>query len=205
MAQRAILVEMQDGTATYDDLLAAPEGLRAELIDGELLLQSCPAVGHQVVMTRLVVELEIAQRRFRSGDGDGPDGWVLVAGLELWLGSPDPRTRVLVPDAVGWRRSRWPTQRTTHGLLVPPDWVCEVLSPSTARIDRLRKADVYLEAGVGHYWLVDPLARTVEVFAAVEADGRRVWALVATSDATAPVVLAPFEDVLDVAGWWDAL
>ena len=97
---------------------------------------------------------------FHRGRG-GPGGWVILDldEPELHLG-PD----VLVPDLAGWRRERMPTVPDVAAFELAPDWLCEVLSPSTVAVDRVRKMPVYAREGVTHVWLVDPLARTLEVF-----------------------------------------
>jgi Uma2 family endonuclease len=116
---------------------------------------------------------------------------------ELHLGP-----HVVVPDIAGWRRERLPRLPDTAWIETPPDWVCEVLSPSTARIDRTDKLAVYADFGVGHAWYVDPLALTLEVFAL--ADGR--WLLHSTFKEADAVTAPPFEAhtfALDVL-WPDA-
>ena len=78
---------------------------------------------------------------------------------ELHLG-----TDVLVPDLAGWRTERaiWP--RGTAYIDVAPDWVCEVLSPSTEAFDRAEKMPAYAQYGVKHAWLVDPENQSLEVY-----------------------------------------
>ena len=199
---RATLPTMSKPPATYEDLEATPEGVRAELIDGELYLQASPAVDHQVVQGCLHAHL---RDRFGGKGGDDPTrpgGWVFVQAPELWLGDPNPKTRVLCPDIVGWRRERWPRVRTTHGVTVAPDWVCEVLSPSTHRHDRLRKATAYAQAGVPWYWLLDPIERLVEVYELRD----RVWSRVAATEAGERAVLPPFGGPeFDLSLWWEDL
>ena len=78
---------------------------------------------------------------------------------ELHLGAD-----VLVPDLAGWRRERMSEIPDVHFFEIAPDFCCEILSPSTARLDRVRKLPVYAEHLVGHVWLVDPLAQSLEVF-----------------------------------------
>ncbi len=78
---------------------------------------------------------------------------------ELHLGED-----VLVPDIAGWRHERMPQIPDVAASTLAPDWVCEVLSPSTRTLDRKAKLPVYAREGVRHVWLVDPVARTLEVF-----------------------------------------
>lgn len=141
--------------ATYEDLVALPEHQVGQIIDGELIAQPRPASRHARSSSALNGEL---YGPFDRGRG-GPGGWYLLMEPELHFGRD-----VLVPDLAGWRRDRMPELPDTPYFTQPPDWVCEVLSPSTASLDRTRKKRIYAREGVGHIWLVDPQARTLEVF-----------------------------------------
>ena len=143
--------------ATYEDLLALPEHQVGQIIDGELIVQPRPAMPHAWATSELGGVLIPA---FRRGQG-GPGGWVILAEPELHLG-PDPD--VLVPDLAGWRRERMPVMPETAYCTLAPDWICEVLSPSTAKVDRTKKPPVYARERVPHVWIVDPDAKTLEVF-----------------------------------------
>jgi Uma2 family endonuclease len=143
--------------ATYEDVLLAPEGKVAELIGGELWLSPRPAKPHAAAVTALGEELGPPFKRGRNG----PGGWILLFEPEIHLGND-----VLVPDLGGWRRERLPSLSNDEAFFtLPPDWVCEVLSPSTMGRDRVRKLPIYAAFGVRHVWLVDPLQRTLEVLA----------------------------------------
>jgi Uma2 family endonuclease len=192
---------MSKPPATYQDVLDAPAGMRAELIDGVLYPQAAPAMPHQLVASLMNVDLgHRFHRRSGGDDPTRPGGWRIVAGPELWLGGSEPKALVVVPDLAGWRRERWDRAQRTHGQTVAPDWVCEVLSPTNHRYDRLVKADAYARGGVPFYWLVDPLEQLVEVYAA--RDG--AWVRVAGAAGTDVARLPPFDAVeLDVGGWWD--
>jgi len=93
-------------------------------------------------------------------DFDGPGGWILLLEPELHFGND-----VLVRDIAGWRRERLPSVPDVAYLTLAPDWICEVVSPSTESIDRGKKLRIYAREGVVHAWLVDPLRRTLEVLA----------------------------------------
>lgn len=140
--------------ATYQDVLDAPEHHVAELIDSELYTHPRPASPHARAASKLGGALD---GPFDTGRG-GPGGWILLHEPELHLGAD-----VVVPDLGGWRRERMPEMPHEPFFTLAPDWVCEVLSPSTARVDRVKKLPVYASAGVRHVWLVDPLAQTLEV------------------------------------------
>jgi Uma2 family endonuclease len=140
--------------ATYEDLVRVPSHLVAELIDGQLITSPRPAPPHALATSSLSGELH---GPFDRGRG-GPGGWIILYEPELHLNGD-----ALVPDLAGWRRERMPALPQTAAFELAPDWVCEVLSPSTAAIDRTVKIPVYAREGVGHVWLIDPLAQTLEV------------------------------------------
>ncbi|MEW5983659.1 MAG: Uma2 family endonuclease [Acidobacteriota bacterium] len=144
-----------DRPATYEDLERLPPNMVAEIVDGELHASPRPAAPHAVAGTFVGGLLSQA---FHYGRG-GPGGWVVLFEPELHLGAD-----VLVPDVAGWRRSRMPAVPDVAYFALSPDWVCEVLSPSTAPLDRARKLTIYAREQVGHAWLIDPAARTLEVF-----------------------------------------
>lgn len=185
------MVDAARRRSTYEDVLAAPEHLVAELIDGELSLLPRPALGHALASSTLGAELG---GPFHRGRG-GPGGWLLVDEPELHLGAD-----VLVPDLAGWRRERMPSVPASAAYFeLAPDWICEVSSPTTARLDRVRKLPIYAREGVRHAWLVDPVARTLEVFALEH--GR--WTLLLTASDDAPVRAAPFDAIeLDLGVLW---
>jgi Uma2 family endonuclease len=151
--------------ATYEDLLKVPDNLVAEIIEGELYTSPRPSSPHLYAASMLGARI---LTNFHDGGG-GPGGWWILDEPELHLG-PD----ILVPDVAGWRRSRMPAMPATAAFDLAPDWVCEVLSPSTGRIDRMLKLPTYARAGVGYAWLVDPLQRTLEVFRLID----KQWSLV---------------------------
>lgn len=170
------------GPATYQDVLDAPPNMVAEIVGGELHLHPRPAGPHTVAASALGVEIGSEFGRQRGG----PGGWWILDEPELHLGAD-----VLVPDVAGWRRERMPGRPVEAWLELVPDWVCEVLSPSTRRVDLGSKRDVYAREAVRHLWLVDPLARTLEAF---ELHGGR-WSLLATVTDADPVRLPPFDAI----------
>ena len=193
MREQPVLEEMSiKRPATYDDVLAAPEHVIAEILDGELITSPRPALPHADASSGLLAVVRLA---FDRGGG-GPGGWRVLAEPELHLGHD-----VLVPDIAGWRRTRLPTLPAEEWLTLPPDWVCEVLSPSTAAIDRTRKLPIYAREGVSHAWLVDPIAQTVEVLRRE----RHAWVLVATTSGAGMIRAEPFEGIeIDPRLLWDA-
>ena len=116
----------------------------------------------------------------------GPGGWWILFEPELHL-----EADVLVPDLAGWRCERLPKPPETAAIDLAPDWVCEILSPSTEKLDRARKLPAYAPRGVSHAWLVNPTSRTLEV---LRRDGER-WVLPGTFADDAFVRAEPFEAV----------
>lgn len=150
--------------ATYEDLCGVPSYLVAELVNGQLITSPRPAPAHTLVASSLGADLH---GPFHRGRG-GPGGWILLDEPELHLGGD-----VLVPDIAGWRRERMPALPQTSAFELAPDWVCEVLSPSTAAIDRTIKVPLYAREGVPHVWLIDPVAKTLEALR-LDAGGYRI-------------------------------
>jgi len=105
---------------------------------------------------------------------------------------------VLVPDIAAWRRERLP-RIPDEAFSMRPDWLCEVLSPSTAALDRVKKLAIYGREGVSYEWLVDPIARTLEV---LKLDAPR-WTILGTYEGGAVVRAEPFDAFeLDLALLW---
>jgi Uma2 family endonuclease len=177
--------------ATYEDVLAAPRHLVAEVVDGELRLHPRPAKPHAAAATALGEELGPP---FKRGKG-GPGGWILLFEPELHLAAD-----ILVPDLAGWRRERMPALvDDVPYFALAPDWACEVLSPTTAKQDRIEKLPIYAREGVGHVWLVDPRLRTLEV---LRREGTQ-WLVVGLWKDDARVRAEPFAAFeLDLAVLW---
>lgn len=178
--------------ATYEDLLQVPENMVAELIEGELFTAPRPAGPHTRTSSALGFFLGPP---FHFGR-NGPGGWWILDEPEVHFGRD-----VLIPDLGGWRRERMPEPPQNHVFSVVPDWVCEVISPSSGRLDRVKKMPIYARDGVGHAWIVDPLEQVIEVFRG-EVNG---WHLIATHGENEVVRIAPFEEVeIDLALLWGA-
>jgi Uma2 family endonuclease len=177
--------------ATYEDILAAPEHMVAEILDGELVLSPRPAPRHAAAATALGEELGPP---FKRGKG-GPGGWIILFEPEIHMGAD-----VLVPDLAGWRRERMPVIPTeTPYLTMAPDWACEVLSPSTAARDRVEKLAIYARELVTHVWLIDPIQRTLEV---LRREGAQ-WLIVAVHRGDEKVRAEPFDAIeLDLSILW---
>lgn len=168
--------------ATYQDILDLPETLVGEIIDGELHTHPRPAPKHARAYSALGYRLG---GPFDGGIG-GPGGWWIIDEPELHLGND-----VLVPDIAGWRRERMPELPDSAWFELAPDWVCEILSPSSRIHDRSVKLPCYAKAAVAHLWLVDPDARTLEVY---ELNGEH-WLLLTTLHDDQPVRQPPFDAI----------
>ena len=182
MAQSAAHKHDSTRRATYQDVLDAPAHRVAEIIDGTLYTHPRPAMPHALASSYLGDELV---GPFGKGRG-GPGGWWIIDEPELHLGE-----EIVVPDLAGWRRERMPEYPGTAYVTLPPDWVCEVLSASTRRLDLHEKRPVYAREGVQHLWLVDPADRTLEAFELH--DGQ--WLLIASAKDDDPVSIRPFDAI----------
>ena len=178
--------------ALYETYLRVPAHQRAEIIRGTLYVMPRPAPRHANAASVLGGELS---GPFQRGRG-GPGGWWILDEPEQHLVPLEPT----VPDLAGWRLEHMPSLPETAYFTGPPDWVCEVLSRSTEAIDRNEKLPLYAEHGVSHVWLVDPIARTLEVYALGD-DAR--WREVRVHEGDARVRAAPFEAIeIELAALW---
>ena len=192
MARPQEQFEVQEGKATYQDVIDAPENMVAELIDGELHLMSRPSPEHGEAGSMLG---GLLVPPFRRGVG-GPGGWRIHYEPELHL---EIESRVLVPDWAGWKRETMLKLPKTKYFTVMPDWVCEILSPSTSKMDVEVKMPLYAQADIGHLWLVDPLAKTLQAF---ELQGSK-WAPIADLKDSDTVSVPPFDAIsFDLSELW---
>src|SRR5262245_8857490 len=168
--------------ATYEDLVAVPEHLVAEILLGELVTHPRPAPQHAVAASALQ---GVRSAPFQFGRG-GPGGWIFMEQPELHLGKP-----IAVPDVAGWRHERLPQLPETAWIETPPDWIWEILSPSTERYDRGDKRIIYAEAGVPHVWHVIPTLRMLETYEL--RDGK--WLLLDVSRGDREVAAPAFPEV----------
>jgi Uma2 family endonuclease len=177
-------------SATWDDIRDLPEGTRAEILDGEIVLAPAPLPRHARAQTQLV------HRIGGPFDFDGtPGGWWILPTVDVQL---EPHF-VAQPDVVGWRHEHMPVFPEERPIRVVPDWVCEILSPSNRRNDLLWKADLYLRVGVPFYWIVDPEYRTLQALRRQASGDRAGWFLLGTWSDGDAVGVEPFDALrLDV-------
>ena len=177
--------------ATYKDLLNVPEHLLAEIIAGELITSPRPGQRHILASSSLGEEIT---GPFQKGKG-GPGGWWILDEPEIHL-----QGDILVPDLAGWKKELLPNlSSSTAYFETAPQWICEVLSPSTAGVDRVKKLPIYAREKVDHVWLIDPIAKTLEVYLR-QNDG---WFLLHTFAGMGTIRAAPFEAVeMDLGSLW---
>ena len=176
--------------ATYEDLFSLPEHHTGQIVFGVMHAHPRPAFPHAAAASAIGEELGPP---FKRGKG-GPGGWFILYEPELHLGSD-----ILVPDLAGWRRDRMPEAPRTAFTTLAPDWVCEVLSPSTASLDRGPKLKVYARERVQHVWLVDPDGKTLEILVL---DGS-TYRIAEVFSGEALVRAVPFEAIeLDLSILW---
>ena len=142
--------------ATYEDLFSIPDNMTGEIIGGELFATPRPSRKHVYSSSALVAEV---LPPYQFGEGGGPGGWVILIEPEVGFGED-----ILVPDLAGWKEEKYPDEEPHNWISVAPDWVCEVLSPSTQRLVKMEKMAIYARHGVAHVWLIDPIAKTLDVF-----------------------------------------
>ncbi|GMU61138.1 MAG: hypothetical protein AMXMBFR34_29010 [Myxococcaceae bacterium] len=183
--------------ATYEDLRALPANMVGQIVEGVLVAMPRPAVGHAVVTSALMSDLGTPFGRGRGG----PGGWIFLVEPELHFGDD-----VLVPDLAAWRRDRMPVlpAADTPWLTLAPDWICEVLSPGTARLDKVQKRRIYARERVPFLWYVHPLERVLTAYQYEGPDYRELgtWG----SEEDVKLRVAPFEALeLDLPSLWEPL
>ena len=181
---------------TYQDILNLPEHMVGEIVDGELFVTPRPRPQHALAASRLTAKLETSF----GGGGEGPGGWWILVEPELHLGG-EPNNQVLVPDLAGWKKATLPKlpEQDAH-ISVVQDWVCEILSPSNARLDRAKKVPKYASFGVRHLWLINPKEKTLEAF---RLQGDK-WLLLRTYVESDKVSIEPFEAIeFNLGALWE--
>ena len=168
--------------ATYQDVLDAPPHVVAEIVDGKLYTFPRPSPVHALANSGLGIRIGTP---YHFGDG-GPGGWWILGEPELHFADD-----ILVPDIAGWRRERMPQLPTENYFTLAPDWLCEVLSPSTRRLDRGRKQSIYAREGVRHLWLIDPIEHSLEAFEL----SNGAWKIIDKLHDDATVCLPPFVEI----------
>lgn len=178
--------------ATYEDLCEVSDDLVAEIVAGELYASPRPANPHARAVS--VANRDLDPFDEEPGGRRGPGGWWILFEPEIHLTED-----VVVPDLAGWRRERMARIPNSAYFELAPDWVCEVVSPSTAQLDRIAKMPIYARRGVSHAWLIDPLAHTLEVYRLE----RGSWIVAQTFGGTETIRAEPFDAIeIDLSRWW---
>ena len=192
-------LKLPDFSDLYRQLRSLPERQHGEILAGELVVSPRPVLAHATAGSRMNRELGSFDR---PPGGRYPGGWHILPEPELHLKTHDGQQHVLIPDIAGWRRERLPILPRKAWLDLCPDWICEVLSPSTARYDRKLKAQIYHQAGVDYRWLVDPELQTVEAYQRAGA----FWTLLGTWAEDPAARIPPFDAIeLDMTQWWEGM
>ncbi|MFH1176307.1 MAG: Uma2 family endonuclease [Acidobacteriota bacterium] len=172
--------------ATWVDVVGLPEGLRTEILDGQVITAPRPSTDHAHIQTGLSGFIG-----HPFGFDERPGGWWILPEVDIELGPHD----VVEPDLAGWRRERVPHFPRERPVRIRPDWICEILSTTNRRHDLITKANLYLRVGVPFYWIVDPDGRTLQAFKLVGAPGEAAWLLLGTWSDGDCLGIPPFEAV----------
>ena len=141
---------------SLDEFLASRADARVELIRGSVVEKASPSGEHSSAQS--AIDRRVGHRFDRKPGGRWPGGWWFFVELDIRI-----RSEMLRPDLCGFRRDRLPHKPSGRPIDVIPDWVCEILSPSNANVDRVEKLQSYFEGGVKHYWIVDPIDGRLEI------------------------------------------
>ena len=185
-------MQRPDRHSPYEQLLDLPETLTGEILRGQLHAEPRPGPRHLHAASRLDRTIG---RGYGDGEG-GPGGWWNLVEPEIHFLR---EFEVVVPDLAGWKRANMMSLPAGAYFEIAPDWICEVLSPSTASKDRGLKMPLYARYGVSYAWLVDPEARTLEAF---ELQGG-AWSEIGRFSGNDECVVAPFDAMtVDLATLW---
>ena len=149
---------------TIADIEALPEGERAELIDGEIFMMAPPMTVHQRILVKLIFEIETYIRK-NKGNCE-----LLPAPFGVYI-KKDNRNYVEPDISVICHEDRL-DEKGCHGA---PDWIIEIVSPSSRKLDYGRKLAKYIEAGVREYWIVDPEKQAIVVYHPLQPDMPAVY------------------------------
>lgn len=177
--------------ATYEDLYTIPENTIGEIINGQLIVTPRPSRKHIYATSTLDKKLGPP---YQFGENRGPGGWVILIEPEIGLGE-----HVLVPDLAGWKRERYLEEEPHNWISVSPDWICEIISPSTEAHDRDEKMSIYAQYGVPYAWLINPIIKSLEAYKLLSES----WLRFATYSGNKKVRIEPFEQVeIDLEDLW---
>jgi Uma2 family endonuclease len=160
-----------------------------EFIDGKVIANSRPTSKHQRIVHRLGTWLDQFETKLVD-----PEGWWILPEVEILF-----YRNKLIPDLSGWRKERQPKLPADNPIEEIPDWVCEVLSPSSRKTDTQLKPPIYHKSKVAHRWQIDPETRSLDVFRWTDAG----WLLLETVSEDDKAKLEPFDSLeLDLSALW---
>ncbi len=179
--------------ATYEDLYGIPENMTGEILDGELIVHPRPSRTHIHASSVLGGKIN-PPYQFGSG---GPGGWIILVEPEIQLDE-----HIMVPDLAGWKKERFIWEEDQNPISVTPDWICEILSPSTCRPDKMKKMPIYADHGVGYLWPLDPIAKILDTYR-LKLNG---WIPLARFRGDDKVRSEPFQEIeFDLGDLWPKL
>ena len=173
--------------ASYEDLTALGEDVKAEIIDAHIVVSPSPLPEHSLGQGAIIRYIGGPFHPADDEDDGGPGGWWIFSEVDVRL----DRHQVVRPDVAGWRRERMPEPWGVRPIEVAPDWICEIISPSNERHDHVVKRRLYARYGVKHYWLLDPAKRILE---ALRLDGKH-WVEVGVYSDDDRVRIEPFDAI----------
>lgn len=189
MGQPAEVLQPPSFEELYEQIRELPQGVTGEILTPNVVkTMSRPGKRHR----RSALQCSDALRSLNQNLGG--TGWWIEVEAEVRL----PNNRLVVPDLVGYRVERVPELPDENPLTILPDWVCEVLSPSTEKDDLFIKRPLYAQCGISWIWIVDPAKHILEVYETL--NGRP--ALTAVAQENERIVLPPFETEFDVGPFW---
>lgn len=176
--------------ATYEDLYSIPENMTGEIVDGELIVHPRPSRKHIHAASALDKRIGTP---YQFGEG-GPGGWIIHVEPEIQLGE-----HTMVPDLAGWRKEKFIWEEDQNPISVTPDWICEIISPSTRQLDKMKKMPIYADHGVGYLWLMDPIAKILDTYR-LKSNG---WNPLARFHGDDKVRSEPFQEIeFDLGDLW---
>jgi Uma2 family endonuclease len=178
---------------TYEQWLELPDNITGEIISGDLIASPRPGPKHSNVSTALGVKVG---GPFQYGEGGGPGGWIILFEPEIHI-----KDDIVVPDFAGWKRERLSKPPDEAYFSTVPDWICEILSPSSVKTDRIIKQQLYLSWKINHYWIVDPILKSVEILERAAEN----WVVKGLYSENDKMRAPPFDMVeIDLKSlWWD--
>jgi Uma2 family endonuclease len=151
------MAALDTSLATFADLAALPDDLRAEIVHGMIVEKASPSAEHGA--SQLTFGIALARRFQRKPGARWPGGWWFGTEIDVQYATHE----IYLHDIVGWRRDRVPERPTGRPVRTRPDWACELLSPSTSKRDRVDKLGVLHANQVPHYWIADPVEQRLIV------------------------------------------